>query len=52
MRANSVQVMYILKAVLFVAEHGATFLPLYQPDMVSGEWTYRNAGTSVHALAG
>ncbi|CAM9230755.1 unnamed protein product, partial [Ectocarpus sp. 6 AP-2014] len=29
---------YILDAVIFVADHGATFLPLYQPDIKSSEW--------------
>ncbi|CAM9249950.1 unnamed protein product, partial [Ectocarpus sp. 8 AP-2014] len=31
---------YILDAVMFVADHGATFLPLYQPDIKSSEWKF------------
>ena len=52
LHAYAVQVKYILTAVLFVAEHGAAFLPLYRPNIVSGEWTHLNASTSVHALPG
>ncbi|CAM9498592.1 unnamed protein product [Ectocarpus fasciculatus] len=32
---------YILDAVMFVADHGASFLPLYQPDIKSSEWKFR-----------
>ncbi|CAM9638010.1 unnamed protein product, partial [Ectocarpus fasciculatus] len=33
--------LYILEAVMFVADHGASFLPLYQPDIKSSEWKFR-----------
>eukprot|EP00752_Nemacystus_decipiens_P002676 g2502.t3 len=30
---------YILDAVMFVADHGPSFLPLYHANIVTGEWT-------------
>eukprot|EP00903_Cladosiphon_okamuranus_P018939 g17418.t1 len=34
------EVKYILDAVLFVADHGVDFLPLYLPSISTGEWKY------------
>lgn len=34
------QAKYILDAVLFVADHGVDFLPLYQPSISTAEWKY------------
>lgn len=34
------QAKYILDAVMFVADHGASFLPMYEPSISSGEWKY------------
>lgn len=31
---------YILDAVMFVADHGASFLPLYDADINSSNWTF------------
>jgi selenocysteine lyase/cysteine desulfurase len=32
---------YVVKAVHFVAEHGWRFLPEYETDMATGQWTHR-----------
>ena len=37
---------FVADAVLFVAEHGARFMPLYAFDVASGSWTHRE-GSSV-----
>ncbi|MEM7788721.1 MAG: aminotransferase class V-fold PLP-dependent enzyme [Bacteroidota bacterium] len=36
---------YLIEAVEFVAEHGARFLPLYDFDVRSGAWVYREGRT-------
>ena len=36
------EVDFLLRAILFIAEHGADFLPLYAFDMRTGAWHYRD----------
>ena len=38
---SDAEVDYLIKAVEFVAEHGARFLPLYTFDVRSGAWVHR-----------
>ncbi|CAM9915955.1 unnamed protein product, partial [Hapterophycus canaliculatus] len=37
---SDAEVKYILDAVMFVADHGASFLPLYQADIKSSNWSF------------
>ncbi|CAM9455824.1 unnamed protein product, partial [Ascophyllum nodosum] len=37
---SDAEVQYILDAVMFVADHGARFLPLYEYDVETAEWTH------------
>ena len=41
---------FVTDAVLFVAEHGLRFLPLYDFDVASGAWTHREGGRSAPAF--
>ena len=36
---------YVIDAVLFLAQHGHLFLPLYEFDLCSGTWTHKEATT-------
>ena len=40
---------FVADAVLFVADHGARFLPLYTFDVESGTWCHRNGRTEALA---
>ena len=42
------QAKYILDAVMFVADHGPSFLPLYRANIVTGEWTSIVCPISMH----
>lgn len=42
------QAKYILDAVMFVADHGPSFLPLYHANIVTGEWTSIVCPVSMH----
>lgn len=39
------QAKYILDAVLFVADHGASFLPYYRVNYKTGEWKHKTRFT-------
>jgi selenocysteine lyase/cysteine desulfurase len=44
------EVDYLCRAILFVAEHGKRFLPLYQFDVHEGSWRHRDAAESPPAF--
>ncbi len=37
------EVDFLCRAVLFIAEHGKSFLPLYRFDMTTGAWAHKDA---------
>ncbi|CAN0349043.1 unnamed protein product, partial [Scytosiphon promiscuus] len=43
---SNAEAKYILDAVMFVADHGASFLPMYAPSISSGEWKFNASQTS------
>ncbi|CAM9366258.1 unnamed protein product [Ascophyllum nodosum] len=51
---SDAEVEYILDAILFIADYGSCFLPQYEPNVTTGEWTHKDfasGGALMQSLA-